>query len=690
LQQGADQASVLGPTDTEVGSIIRFQPRRIAVAASFVTLACIAGIATLPLVAHGDDAPAAPAVAQALLDARDEVAATNEYAHEMAPLAIGSSCGPTIDVPGIGDTCRTRDGLLRVELEDGSSATIHGLDAPPLSAASYTPASSARVGAASRADIDCVGADQPHYVLVYARPANVGSRYATIAPKLRQEAYKMSAFLDSESQSVDPDAGRHMPFVCDADAPRVLDLAVPAVGSGGVDFNALVEDLRADGLAFNDPSGNERYAVFVDASSATGASGTGHVFSNDSRPGADNQNNRGGLYAVQYRYDGADEPVWSTLLHEIGHTMGAVVNDAPNASGIGHCHDDQDIMCYADGSRDDLYRPNVCAVEVFDCKRDDYYNPAPAAGSYLATHWNVAGTANRWLDRRLAGDQSAPTPPTGLSQTGASNNAVGLAWNAASDDVAVTGYEVTLIRADGSAAARVSTARRTAAITGLAATTSYTASVVALDARGHRSAALTGTVATSSRADTSKPSKPGRVRYKVSRTAVVITWNDAKDNVGVDAYAVYKLSLRGIRSAPKPVRALSYKVSTRGMVAGRVYSFQIAARDTAGNYSAPVTVKVRLAKDKVRPTAPKALRVVKRASNRATVKWGASRDAVGVTKYVAYRKVGSRWRALRSMKPKVTMLTVTGLRGHGSVVVRVAAFDAAGNKSFSRAVRLAR
>jgi hypothetical protein len=56
-------------------------------------------------------------------------------------------------------------------------------------------------------------------------------------------------------------------------------------------------------------------------------------------------------------------------------------------------------MCYAEDAgvahalRIDCAQLPGAIPESYDCGRDDYFNPAPAPGTYLATHWNTYDSA---------------------------------------------------------------------------------------------------------------------------------------------------------------------------------------------------------------------------------------------------------------------------------------------------------
>ncbi|WP_033214784.1 discoidin domain-containing protein [Kitasatospora phosalacinea] len=92
-----------------------------------------------------------------------------------------------------------------------------------------------------------------------------------------------------------------------------------------------------------------------------------------------------------------------------------------------------------------------------------------------------------------APDTTAPSAPGGLRVTGQSATTVSLAWNAATDDVGVTGYRVRL----GGAPAATTTAT-SCTVTGLSASTAYTFDVQALDAAGNVSPASAQVTATTS------------------------------------------------------------------------------------------------------------------------------------------------------------------------------------------------
>ncbi|GAA0260388.1 glycoside hydrolase family 9 protein [Saccharothrix mutabilis subsp. mutabilis] len=84
-------------------------------------------------------------------------------------------------------------------------------------------------------------------------------------------------------------------------------------------------------------------------------------------------------------------------------------------------------------------------------------------------------------------DREAPTVPGGLTATNVTGSSATLSWTAATDNVAVAGYDV--LRPDGTVAATAS--GTTAQVTGLTPDTAYTFSVRAKDTSGNVSAAST-------------------------------------------------------------------------------------------------------------------------------------------------------------------------------------------------------
>lgn len=117
-----------------------------------------------------------------------------------------------------------------------------------------------------------------------------------------------------------------------------------------------------------------------------------------------------------------------------------------------------------------------------------------ATDLYGAGSAEVIATTNAWFAVGVGaayagtptGDTTAPSAPTSLVASGTTSSTTNLAWNASTDNVAVTAYDVyrgtTLL---GSTTATV----RTYTVTGLTASTAYTFTVKAKDAAGNVSVA---------------------------------------------------------------------------------------------------------------------------------------------------------------------------------------------------------
>src|SRR5262249_33913357 len=128
--------------------------------------------------------------------------------------------------------------------------------------------------------------------------------------------------------------------------------------------------------------------------------------------------------------------------------------------------------------------------------------------------WEPPNTPALWLvvtGGGGGGDTQAPSAPPNLRVTGLTASSVSLAWNASSDNVGVSRYDVLRHSAEIVGAA---TAGFTA--TGLASTTSFTFPVGASEAAGNVPAVSNQvTVKTQPVADTQAPTTPANLRVTI-------------------------------------------------------------------------------------------------------------------------------------------------------------------------------
>ncbi|HEV2756011.1 MAG TPA: hypothetical protein VG318_09580 [Actinomycetota bacterium] len=184
---------------------------------------------------------------------------------------------------------------------------------------------------------------------------------------------------------------RRMRFVRDSYCNiHVATVRVPAGATNGDQaFTKVTQGLRNAGHNRTD----RKYLVYYDD---TVLCGIGDARHDDER--TNNIHDDGsipGMVAIAARPCWADNGL--TAAHEVAHTMGAVQFSAFNATWSQHCTDEYDVMCYVDKSGEPMnyYCPSHERDHtlLLDCRHDDYFHTNPAAGTYLAGHWNVADSS---------------------------------------------------------------------------------------------------------------------------------------------------------------------------------------------------------------------------------------------------------------------------------------------------------
>jgi PKD domain len=272
---------------------------------------------------------------------------------------------------------------------------------------------------------------RPELRLVYARPADAPDNFGRYSALMQGDAAALASTVAAASNGT-KSLRWELGSPC---GPQYADIASvrlpqPASYYAVDDSNVRMARVEQDLIPQLGPSPTRRdYVVYADDLPSM-AAGSADLVLDDNR-GAQNQNNLGGRVAVIWGQggddfmDGAgDDERRAAVLHEIGHLLGAVQLSAPHSTGAGHCTDGWDIMCYADGGPHDAQSypcPGDAAHAAFDCNHDDYFNPAPAPGTYLATHWNAYDSEFLCPLTECAPPQAPPAAairPTGSAKTG--------------------------------------------------------------------------------------------------------------------------------------------------------------------------------------------------------------------------------------------------------------------------------
>jgi chitodextrinase len=335
---------------------------------------------------------------------------------------------------------------------------------------------------------------------------------------------------------------------------------------------------------------------------------------------------------------------WSASADNVGVTGYTVYRNGASLATVGGA-----VLSYTDASVSSA-TTYTYSVDAFD-----------AAGNHSAQSSAVSITTLDW---------GPPSAPTGLTAT-ASSSSVGLAWNAAGDNVAVTGYTV---YRNGSALGTVSGSVLGYTDGTVSASNTYTYTVDAFDAAGnHSGQSQPVTVTTPGQADTTPPIVPAGLAAAAGPAGEVdLSWTASTDDVGVTGYTVYRDG-----SSIGTVNGSATTYADRTVSSATTYTYTVDAYDAAGNHSAQSTGASITTPDWAPPTAPAGLTASAVTSSEIDLSWQAATDNVGVAGYTVYRG-GS---AVATLGSGVLTYADAGL-GHGlTYSYTVTAFDAAGNTS---------
>ena len=231
---------------------------------------------------------------------------------------------------------------------------------------------------------------------VYVYPSNGKNRFLDFAAMFQADARDTTRLMASHAAGVrfDERAGANGTAYVDITVLKSRHNA-NVLGSNR-QFSLVRDELVSRG--FTNP--NKKYVVWLDAASRY--CGQAELYQDVQR--SSNNANEQRTTAIVYRPYATTDPLSGgfcrgrTLLHELGHNMGALQAVAPSSFDDAHCNDSaEDVMCYTSQTSNDTGSP------AFDWNTDDYWDPV---GGKLGW-WTV--NLSRFICPPASSGTSSPT-----------------------------------------------------------------------------------------------------------------------------------------------------------------------------------------------------------------------------------------------------------------------------------------
>jgi chitodextrinase len=207
-----------------------------------------------------------------------------------------------------------------------------------------------------------------------------------------------------------------------------------------------------------------------------------------------------------------------------------------------------------------------------------------------------------------------PTQPQNLTATLLTDVDAELTWDPSTDDSGIVSYE---IRRNGVLLG--TTPETTYQDLGLAAATTFTYDVAAVDGVGNSSAPSDPDSVTTPAPDTTPPTQPTNpATTGVGTVTVDLTWDASTDDRGVVTYRV-------LRDGTVIGTTALTSFSDAGLAEGGSFSYEIVAFDPAGNESAPSSA-LPITTSTAPPTQPTGLTATAASPTSVDLAWVASTD----------------------------------------------------------------